>query len=365
MKLNNILFSGVILFFVTSLHSFGQNLIKNPKFDEYLNYYDKNENLVYQPKGWYYVDSLFNHPLYFSTDRYLDKSIKLRVHPDSALINRGEIANYISINILPDVQRAYSVLEKPLVKGEKYHFSIDIKAFRKSNYFADLLIGFRDTVDTCMDSCLYQLQLVIPDSLCFENLYYNWLTLSTDFEATGKEKVIVVTSGSKTDYKKMIDSNIDKFLIMNMGGPRRLRYLIDNLSLTRIEQETENFYTLKYDSLKAGEKIILNDIYFDFNKSELRCDSYNELNRLIKYLDDNKNVEIEVSGHTDSFGTGDYNEKLSLDRAKAVTIFLEGKGIAPERLSYKGYGENQPISSNDTSEGRQKNRRIEIMIISH
>lgn len=341
----------------------GQNLIKNPKFDTYYNYSDKNGNLVYHPTDWFYVDSLFNHPIYFSTDRYLNKSIKLNLHPDSASINRGEIANYISISILPDVQRAYSVLENPLEKGEKYHFSIDIKAFKKSNYFADLLIGFKDAVDENMDSCLHQVRLVIPDSLCFENLYYSWLTLTADFEATGKEKVLIVSSGSSSDYKSMIDSNIEKFCIISMAGPRRLKYVIDNLSLTKIEDETDKLYTEKYDSLKIGEKIILNNIYFDFNKAELRHESFQELNKLKRFLENNKNVTVQISGHTDNFGSDDYNERLSFNRAKAVADYLLNSGISGERLVCKGMGENFPVDSNDTSNGRQNNRRIEILIV--
>lgn len=354
----------LLIVFLSSIpFSQGQNLIKNPKFDEYYNYYDKNGNLVYYPTNWHYVDSLFNHPIYYSTDRYLNKSIKQNLHPDSASINRGEIANYISITIIPNVQRAYTVLKKPLEAGKYYRLNIDIKAYRNSNYFADLLVGFKDTVDNRMDSCLYQLRVVIPDSLCFENLYYKWLPLTTDFEATGKEKVMVISSGSSSDYKKMIDSNIEKFMIISMGGPRRLRYVIDNLSLTKIETETEKLYTEKYDSLKAGEKIILNNIYFDFNKSELRYDSFEELDKLKKYLEDHKNAVVQISGHTDNFGTAEYNDKLSLDRAKAVVEYLTRKGISSERLSYKGFGKNFPIESNDTSNGRQKNRRIEVLVI--
>lgn len=351
------------VFFLPLPFSQGQNLIKNPKFDDYFNYYDKNGNLVYYPKHWHYVDSLFNHPIYYSTDRYLNKAIKQNLHPDSASINRGEIANYISLTIIPTVQRAYTVLEKPLEAGKNYRFNIDIKAFKNSNFFADLLVGFKDTVDTRMDSCLYQLRLVIPDSLCFENLYYKWLTLTTDFEATGKEKVMVISSGSSSDYKRMIDSNLEKFMIISMGGPRRLKYVIDNLSLTKIETETEKLYTAKYDSLKVGEKIILNNIYFDFNRSELRNDSFDELNKLKKYLEDHENTLVQISGHTDNFGTAEYNDKLSLERAKAVVDYLTLKGIPAERLCYKGFGEKFPIDSNDISDGRQKNRRIEVMVI--
>ena len=79
-------------------------------------------------------------------------------------------------------------------------------------------------------------------------------------------------------------------------------------------------------------------------------------------MDDNESLEIEIHGHTDNQGEEDYNQTLSENRAKAVYNYLIGKGIAKERLSYKGFGESKPIATNDTKEGRQLNRRTEYVI---
>ena len=108
----------------------------------------------------------------------------------------------------------------------------------------------------------------------------------------------------------------------------------------------------------------MNNIFFDFDKATLRPESTNELQRLVKLMKDNSSLKIEISGHTDSKGPKDYNLGLSENRAKSVVDYLVKEGIKVSRLSFKGYGETQPVATNDTEEGRQLNRRTEIKIIS-
>ena len=113
---------------------------------------------------------------------------------------------------------------------------------------------------------------------------------------------------------------------------------------------------------EVGTVVVLNNIFFDFDRSDLKTESYVELDRLVDYLSHNR-IRIEIGGHTDNTGTSDYNEKLSRDRAKSVYDYLVAHGIAESRLSYRGYGIQKPIASNDTEEGRAKNRRTEFTII--
>lgn len=118
------------------------------------------------------------------------------------------------------------------------------------------------------------------------------------------------------------------------------------------------------NNVSVGTKIILKNIFFDFDKATLRPESTNELQRLTKLLNDVPTLKIEISGHTDSKGAADYNQKLSQNRAKAVVDYLVKAGISQDRLTYAGYGKDQPIATNDTDEGRQLNRRTEFKIIS-
>ncbi|MFI5150116.1 MAG: OmpA family protein [Bacteroidia bacterium] len=118
------------------------------------------------------------------------------------------------------------------------------------------------------------------------------------------------------------------------------------------------------NNLAVGTKIVLRNIFFDFDKSTLRPESTNELERLTKLLQDVPTLKIEISGHTDNKGSAEYNQKLSENRAKAVVDYLTGKGIAADRLQFKGYGLTQPMAPNDNDEGRQLNRRTEFKVLS-
>jgi outer membrane protein OmpA-like peptidoglycan-associated protein/tetratricopeptide (TPR) repeat protein len=117
-------------------------------------------------------------------------------------------------------------------------------------------------------------------------------------------------------------------------------------------------------NVAVGTKIVLRNIFFDFDKSTLKPESTNELQRLIKLLNDLPTMKIEIGGHTDSKGSDDYNLKLSASRAKTVVEYLTKAGISADRLKSAGYGEAQPIETNDTDEGRALNRRTEFTILS-
>lgn len=120
---------------------------------------------------------------------------------------------------------------------------------------------------------------------------------------------------------------------------------------------------IELKGLKVGSKIVLRNIFFDLDKATLRPESTNELNRLIKLMNDVPTLEIELSGHTDSQGSESYNQSLSERRAKAVVDYLVNAGISKSRLVSKGYGEMDPIDTNDTPEGRQMNRRTEFKVL--
>jgi OOP family OmpA-OmpF porin len=114
---------------------------------------------------------------------------------------------------------------------------------------------------------------------------------------------------------------------------------------------------------EVGESVVLPNIYFDFNKATLRPESYPELNKVVKLMDDYPTLKIEIGGHTDSVGTEAVNLKLSQDRAASVVKYLVDHAVSRDRLIAKGYGKSKPIESNATEEGRAKNRRIEFTVL--
>lgn len=115
--------------------------------------------------------------------------------------------------------------------------------------------------------------------------------------------------------------------------------------------------------IEVGLTVRLKNIYFDFDKTTLKEESFVELNKVVDFLNQNPHISIEISGHTDSKGSDEYNLNLSQGRSQSVVDYLIGQGIAASRLQAHGYGETKPIDTNDTEEGRANNRRVEFTVL--
>lgn len=114
--------------------------------------------------------------------------------------------------------------------------------------------------------------------------------------------------------------------------------------------------------IEDGAKIVLNNIFFDFDSHNLRENSKPELNRIASLMKERATMVVEISGHTDATGSATYNKKLSEKRAKAVASYLVTQGIDEGRIKSVGYGETKPAINNDTVENRRKNRRVEFKV---
>ncbi len=117
------------------------------------------------------------------------------------------------------------------------------------------------------------------------------------------------------------------------------------------------------EPIKKGVKVVLNNIFFETGRAELKPISYVELNKAVKLLEENPTMIIEIGGHTDSQGSEEANLALSSKRAQAVVDYMVLAGLDQARLQAKGYGESQPIADNSTKEGRAANRRTEFEIV--
>lgn len=117
------------------------------------------------------------------------------------------------------------------------------------------------------------------------------------------------------------------------------------------------------EPIEKGTKVVLNNIFFESGRAELKPISYVELNKAAELLQQNGTMVIEVGGHTDNLGSEDSNLRLSQARANAVVDYLKLAGIEEARLQAKGYGESVPLEDNSTAEGRKANRRTEFVIV--
>lgn len=148
----------------------------------------------------------------------------------------------------------------------------------------------------------------------------------------------------------------------------------ENISIPKSSGYREYEKDIDLKKIDVGEVIVLRNIFYDFDKATLRSESTNELERLVKLLNDNPTLRIEVSSHTDSRGNDDYNQKLSEARAKSVEDYLIDHGISQSRLEYKGYGETKLLVTDDEiaklktkterEDAHQQNRRTEFKILS-
>ena len=171
--------------------------------------------------------------------------------------------------------------------------------------------------------------------------------LATSDPTSGVYK-IVLPSGAKYGYL----AEAEGYVAVNA-----------NIDLNNLEEYKEINQDLYLVPIETGATVVMNNIFFDFDRSALKEDSYPELTRVVEFMNNNPDVEIEIAGHTDSLGPEYYNNALSNRRAKAVFDYLIEKGIAAQRVVSRGFGESKPVVSNDTKEGQAQNRRVEFKIL--
>jgi OmpA-OmpF porin, OOP family len=141
-----------------------------------------------------------------------------------------------------------------------------------------------------------------------------------------------------------------------------------NLDLTNvtsdqvIEHKDFNLDPIQLANVEENVTIVLNNVFFDFDKAVLKPESFPELNRVVTLMNEKKDMQIEIAGHTDAVGTPAYNMGLSEKRARMVVRYFNEKGINNERMKVLFFGESKPVESNQTPAGRKRNRRVEFKI---
>lgn len=137
----------------------------------------------------------------------------------------------------------------------------------------------------------------------------------------------------------------------------------ENFDMPEVPSDKPFEIIVDLQKVQVGKSVVLNNIFFDTDKFALKDESNKELQKLYTFLADNKDLRIEISGHTDNVGDAKYNLELSKNRAKSVYQYLVDQGIASDRLSYNGYGDTQPIADNSNKEGRAANRRTTFTVL--
>jgi outer membrane protein OmpA-like peptidoglycan-associated protein/tetratricopeptide (TPR) repeat protein len=173
--------------------------------------------------------------------------------------------------------------------------------------------------------------------------------------------------------KTLYEDSVQQFLIPIVAGKNyalhssRSGYLFDSRNFQPTQTELNNPFevTALLSPLKLNQVITLNNIFFDVDKFDLKPESEVELKTMLWLLNSNPKMKLEISGHTDNTGTEIRNKTLSENRASAVKMYLVNAGISVDRIVSKGYGSSKPAASNETEEGRARNRRIEARILAN
>lgn len=192
-----------------------------------------------------------------------------------------------------------------------------------------------------------------------------WRGIEAEFQLidleTGELVMQVTSNPGEGDY--LVPVPVNRNYALNVSEPGYLFYS-DHFELKGHYEVTDPYVKdVPLKPIKPGEKVVLNNVFFNFDKATLMAESEVELNKTYEFLSKNPSLRVKIGGHTDNIGSDEYNDELSRRRAKAVVDYLIEKGIDPSRLEYEGFGASQPIADNSTEEGRAKNRRTELEIV--
>ena len=373
---------GIFIFFLSfiwknegyaqKLVNTGENLVPNPSFEQ-TRACPKNCDYIGGVNAWnlfpnFSADYFHRCANQYQTLEYLRKNPYediLNFSVPKSLFGYQEPRTGDAYAGISFCYEALSVkLTRPLVKDSIYKVEFFVNLADSSNvgtrhfgmYFSNTSI--RTTTDNRMQisgfmlDCPPQIQNP-PDRFLTDTA--NWVPISGFYTAKGGEQYIAI-GGFYPYHDSLVQKirpnrplqKIYRSTEKNLGY-----YFIDDVSVVPYQQIW---------APEIGVTYILQYIYFDFDKSELLPESYNELDRLYDYLVQNPGYHIQITGHTDNMGTEAYNDQLSYNRAESVVTYLTNKGIAKERIQFNGAGSRQPIDTNETSEGRSKNRRVEFIL---
>ncbi len=178
------------------------------------------------------------------------------------------------------------------------------------------------------------------------------------------ERLATVKTDESGHYQTQI--NEGKAYRMTAVAPSMMPAAVDRdlTGVKRGEHLKQDFDLVSIQTaIDRGTAFTLRNIFFDFDKWDLKPESLPEINRLVELMNEYPSVRVEIGAHTDSRGSDSYNQELSAKRAQSVVDYLVSRGISRQRLEARGYGESKPIATNDTDEGRALNRRVEFKLI--
>lgn len=402
--MKNFLLAGVALLTFQTLAFSQTNLIPNGSF-ETLAGVPEDKGQVYLAQPWSSTAAGRGVPadIFHRRARYVDLREQNYVGEQDP--HSGDA--YAGISILRGGEVDYRefmqvMLLEPLKKGELYELEF-YTSLSDYSEFATSSLGFFFSqkppllIENGFLMSKPQVQVPAENIITEKN---NWVRITGQFRAAGGEIMLTVGNfKTREDAPKVKVAPTGNFPVRQRSWKEKAvslfkesnetfaYYYLDDLKLTPVaEKQPEVIARIPepapapkpepvrkpepvakrseyFGEVKAKKTIRLDKIFFQPDKANLLPSSYEELNKLYDFLSENPSVSIQINGHTDITNLPDYNQVLSENRAKAVKFYLIRKGISEKRIKTKGFGETQPVATNETEEGKQQNRRVEFEIL--
>jgi OmpA-OmpF porin, OOP family len=254
------------------------------------------------------------------------------------------------------------------INNHEDQFSLFITADGKKGYYS------HEEVRPAGYSVSYIYEVEIPEEhqIRFKSNYLKGVVRDKETREPLLAKIELINL-EKNEVESLVDSDsiTGQYLIVLTQGAEyalyvsKQNYLFQSLNFNYSAVQNFEPVTMNIDleKVKEGTTAILENIFFDVDKYNLKEKSLTELQKISRFLLENPRIRVEISGHTDNSGADAYNKQLSEKRAQSVYNYLISNGLDSKRLIIRGYGSERPIADNATDNGRQKNRRIEFKII--
>lgn len=354
------------------------NWVENGSFESYMSLPRRVEALgvLTDVEVWY-------QPTGGSADYYHSEGGRECAVPINKLGVQGAFDGqaYCGIYCSKDEYREYlqSQLIQPLIRGRRYRLSFRVSLSENSPVAVSTLgalFSHDRVVDTSRGILMQQTHTVLPGGITQTRSSYfkpqvqhpankpldntiEWQLVADTFTAQGGERFVTI-------------GNFQPALLSGITQPENITgmlpgayYYIDSVTLHCLdchELTPPPQPPIDTTHYAVGVEVVLEEVYFDFDKSVILQQSYHTLSQLVRLLEQYPTMHIEVQGHTDNKGSASYNRCLSERRAQAIVEYLIAKGISAKRLRYIGMGDSKPVADNGNEAGRARNRRVAFTV---
>lgn len=345
----------------------GQNLVPNPGFEEFDSCPDNWSELSADFRIPYWVSPTDGSPDYFNVCskkcgvpwNYAGYS-----YPRSGSAYVGVITRMAFDNdrAIPNREYVQAKLISPLESGKNYLVSVFVKPATQCLYGTDAfgIVFTHDPIRAISRSNLPLVPWVKNEPGNILKNKKEWFQISSVYTAKGFEKYINIGNFENNENTQWGNFNPAKI----SGEPIEFAYYyIDDVQVSEILPAKNTPLALELDEIKTGKPFVLKNVSFETGSAKLLPASFPQLDSLIAIMKLDSTLYYEISGHTDSVGTWENNQKLSFNRARSVSFYLEQRGVDYRRLRSAGYANTRPLASNETAEGRALNRRVEIKCV--